>query len=154
MLVLKILLLLVILFLYYISFTGRRFVLAFLGSLVFAILESILYKIKKNVYFTTKEQFAMNMIFVPFIIEDFNWLFRNFYFRHLIFPFNIWIFELIMGFSLIIILGSNPAWKYKGRYSFFRNQINLIHYPRWIFLGIIQEILYFGIFVSVFGDVY
>jgi hypothetical protein len=146
----KIFILLVISILYYISFSTRRFVLSFLGSIVFAVLEALLYKIKKNVYFTTKEQFVMNMIFVPFIIEDFNRLFRNFYWRHFIFPFNIWIFELMMGFTLILIFGNNPAWRYKGRYSYFRNQINLIHYPRWLFLGVLQEILYFGIFVPLF----
>ncbi len=135
----------------YMFYTSRRFILAFLGSVVFAILESILYKLEKNIYFTTKEQFIMNMIFVPFLIEDFNWIFRDFYFRHLIFPFNIWIFEIIMGFSLIWLLGNNPAWKYKGQYSYFKNQINLLHYPRWIFLGMIQEILYYWIFVPIFG---
>jgi hypothetical protein len=120
----------------------HRLLLSFYGSVIFACLEMIHYKLNYGIFFTTKEQFIANFIFMPFMIEDYNILFPNRYFKYLIFPFDVWLFEIIMGYSMIFILGKNPAWTYNTKYSYFRGQIALECYPRWFFLGIFQDLLY------------
>lgn len=127
----------------------RRIILSILGSVVFAILECALYKMTVGKYYTTKEQFFANIIFIPFIVEDYNYIFGNYYYKHLIYPFNIWLFELIMGYCLITIYGHNPAWHYKGKHAILRGQIDISCYPRWIMLSFIQDFLYFSIFIDI-----
>ena len=128
----------------------RRLLLSFCGALIFAFLEMIHYKLSENKFFTTKEQFIGNLICIPFMIEDYHGLINNIYLRCLMFPFNIWFFEIVMGYSLIFLLGGNPAWNYNSRYSFFHGQISLECYPRWVFLGILQEVLYSYCFNQMF----
>jgi len=127
----------------------RRIILSVLGSVVFSCLECSFYKITTGRYYTTKEQFVANIIFMPFIVEDYNYIFGNSNYKHLIYPFNIWIFELIMGYCFILIYGYNPAWHYKGKHAILRGQIDISCYPRWILLSLIQDFLYFSIFVDI-----
>jgi len=131
------------------TLTAKRMMLSLLGSLVFAFLESCLYKLTDGKYYTTVTQFVANIIFIPFIVEDYNYIFGNYYYKHFIFPFNIWVFELIMGFWLINLHGHNPAWNYKGPFACFYGQIDISCYPRWILLSIIQDFLYFNIFLNI-----
>ena len=126
----------------------ERFLLALLGSFIFSLLEMSLYKIKDGYYFTSKEQFLMNMIFIPFMVEEYNRIFSSFRFSPLLYPVNVWLFELIMGHFMIIYLGKNPAWSYHGEYSKFNGQIDLECYFRWVFLGVLQDFLYHDIFLG------
>src|SRR6185312_13612046 len=147
---LKFLLFIPIIIIWVYTVTYRRLFLSFCGSIIFACLEMILYKWSNGIFFTTKEQFVANFIFMPFMIEDYHFLFQNIYLRYLIFPFNVWLFEIIMGYSMIFLLGKNPAWNYKTKYSYFGGQISLECYPRWIFLGILQDFLYLYCFDQMF----
>ena len=135
---------LMIIWIYTINF--RRLLLSFLGSMIFAFLEVSHYRITTGRVFTTKEQFIANLIFMPFMIENYNIIIPNIYLRFFLFPFNIWIFEIIMGYYMILLLGHNPAWKYETKYSYLNGLIALECYPRWFFLGLLQEFLYSYLF--------
>ena len=124
------------------TFNCQRISLSFYGSIIFACLEMIFYKWNNNVFFTTKEQFIANFISMPFMIADYHVLFPNIYLRHLIFPLNVWLFEIIMGYSMIFLLENNPAWNYNTKYSYFKGQISFECYTRSFFLGILQDFLY------------
>lgn len=138
----------------YIS-TYERMILSVLGSIIYAIMESCFYKLTDGYYFTTWHQFFANLIYVPFMIEDYRYLISNIcllypvdiwlfeiFIRCLLFPINIWLFELLMGLSIIAFVGHNPAWHYKTKYSYFKGQIAFDLYSRWFLLGIFQECAY------------
>jgi hypothetical protein len=131
------------------TFSVNRVLLSLIGSIFFALLEMSLYKYTVGHLFTTKEQFIANLLCIPFMIEDYNLIINNVYIRLILFPFNVWFFEIIMGFYMIFLLGKNPAWKYATKYSIFDGLISLDCYPRWFLLGLVQEFLYFYIFNQI-----
>lgn len=129
---------------YYIkTSTKKRVIISVYGSLLFSLLEAIHYKLFYGIWFTTIEQFVSNLLLLPLMIEDYHKHIKNIYLRVALFPINIWIFEIIVGYWLINFEGHNPAWNYNSSpYTFFDNQISLLCYHRWILLGMLQEIFY------------
>ena len=124
------------------TLNSQRLYLAISGSTFFAISEMLLYKYKEGYYFTTWQQFGLNMIFVPFMIQDYYYYIEDWLLRYLLFPFNVWLFEIIMANILYILIQENPCWYYKTKYSYFNGTIALDLYPRWLLFGIVIDNIY------------
>lgn len=119
----------------------QSMLLSIVGSIIYAILEIVYHRFVCGESFTTKEQFLANLILMPWMIESYHQLITHQLIRIVLFPFNIWLFEIIMGFAMIWILGTNPSWHYRTPYSFY-GQISLECYFRWVLLGLFQELIY------------
>ena len=67
----------------------------------------------------------------------------------LLFPFNIWLLEIIEGYALIFIFGRNLAWHYDSSDALFHGNIRLKYFPAWHALGAVVELLLWdGVIVS------
>lgn len=101
--------------------------------------------------FTTVEQFIGNSFYLPIAMNGYAILFQCvgalffpsiidilIVFRIILFPFNIWLLEIVQHEVLKFIFGFNPAWDYTGAPgSRCDGAINLSHAKLWVFLGIL-----------------
>lgn len=112
------------------------------NSIGFAICEALFYRLTAGYFHTTIEQFVLTFILSPFIIQidviltlqGYNYIFIG-----LIYPFLIWIFEIVGGFTLIYYFGKNNAWKYTTNDALFYGTIRLYYYPLFVILGLISH---------------
>ena len=104
---------------------------------VYACIELSWTKITRNVPDTTIQQYIANIIYYP-LLESFHLYFNNYYLRIMSFPFNIWIYEILLGYFIIFLYEKNICWNYdiSKRYVLFHGNINLKYYPVWLFCGI------------------
>ncbi|KAG0005782.1 hypothetical protein BGZ79_001901 [Entomortierella chlamydospora] len=66
---------------------------------------------------TTVHQYIMNVFYIPILIHGYHALITPTWLRILLFPINIWILEIIQGYTLIYLIGYNAAWTYKGKWK-------------------------------------
>ncbi|KAF9972435.1 hypothetical protein BGZ73_004438 [Actinomortierella ambigua] len=66
---------------------------------------------------TTIHQFVMNVFYIPILVHGYHAVIHNTYLRILLFPFNIWLLEIIQGYTLMYLLGYNAAWTYRGEFD-------------------------------------
>lgn len=94
--------------------------------------------------FTTFAMFFVNVLYTPIMIDFYFTVVKNNIFRVLLFPINVWIGEIIMGYYLIYIYEKvNPrAWIYHGNDAYFDGNIKLDHKKLWWVLGLIVVLLY------------
>ncbi|KAF9361582.1 hypothetical protein BGX26_001587 [Mortierella sp. AD094] len=64
---------------------------------------------------TTVHQYIMNVFYIPILIHGYHALIAPTWLRILLFPINIWILEIIQGYTLIYLIGYNAAWTYRGK---------------------------------------
>lgn len=112
------------------------------NSIEFAICEMLFYRFTAGYFHTTIEQFILTFILSPFIIQIDIALTLCGYssiFISLIYPFLIWIFEIVGGFTLIYYFGRNNAWEYRTDDALFCGTIRLYYYPLFVLLGLISH---------------
>ena len=122
------------------------FIRSFICSVFFSLFEAIYYKIEDGYFHTTKEQFIANIIFLPIFLDLYSNLITYFIIRVLLFPFNVWVYEGLVGNILMKLYGKNPAWSYEGKKgSICKGNICITfhYYIRWIVLGLSFELFDF-----------
>jgi hypothetical protein len=87
-------------------------------------------------------QWWMNILYCPFLIFFYREVITSQLLRVVLFPFNIWLLEIVQGYFLQYLFGTNPAWEYRGWDALFHNNIKLQYYPIWFPLGIVIEVLF------------
>lgn len=87
--------------------------------------------------FTTWAQWFCNVIYTPIMIDFYLNLFEISLTGLILFPINIWIAELIMGYYLLIVWNTR-AWEYDGADAYFHGNIKIGHAKLWflLFIGI------------------
>ena len=101
--------------------------------------------------FTSVEQFIANILYVPIALHAYLHILSVenlglpfiivLIIRTALFPFNIWILEIIQAEIIKYLMGFNPAWDYTGNPgSFFGGDINLRHWKLWILLGFLSSV--------------
>jgi len=88
---------------------------------------------------TTFTQWAINILYLPFFWVVYQYLIPDWRLRILLFPFNIWLCEIIEGYILMFLFGYNPAWVYRGPLAFFHGNITLSYWIYWQMLGVPVE---------------
>ncbi|KAF9365404.1 hypothetical protein BGX34_010130 [Mortierella sp. NVP85] len=66
---------------------------------------------------TTVHQYIMNVFYIPILIQGYHALISSTFLRVLLFPLNIWVLEIIQGYTLIYLIGYNAAWSYRGKFT-------------------------------------
>ncbi|KAF9438910.1 hypothetical protein BGZ76_003270 [Entomortierella beljakovae] len=84
---------------------------------------------------TTVHQYIMNVFYIPILIQGFHALITPTWLRVLLFPINIWVLEIIQGYTLIYLIGYNAAWSYRGYDAFFHGNIKLAYVHYWLMMG-------------------
>ncbi|KAF9215285.1 hypothetical protein BGZ59_001818 [Podila verticillata] len=90
---------------------------------------------------TTIHQYIMNVFYIPILIHGYHALIGSTALRILFFPLNIWLLEIIQGYTLIYLIGYNAAWSYKGYDSFFHGNIKLWYIHHWLMMGAVIELV-------------
>ncbi|OQR80955.1 hypothetical protein THRCLA_11905 [Thraustotheca clavata] len=90
---------------------------------------------------TTWAQFWANVLYTPFLLFNYREFIPNPYIRIILFPFNIWLLEIIEGYALILIFGKNIAWTYNTPDAYFHNNIRTGFAGLWLLLGFALEII-------------
>lgn len=99
----------------------------------FAIIESA-YRYPDGV--TTIEQFVLNLLYTPILIHGYERVVLNNYLRILLFPFNVWLAEMVMGTFMLNVLGYR-IWLYDDALALCDNHITLSFFHWWILLGML-----------------
>jgi hypothetical protein len=127
---------------------------AVIGALMFVIIETFWVTITSedkagNVTITgwtgklghsSFAQFWSNVIFTPLILFLYRDIVTNPILRVLLFPFNIWLLEIIEGYVIMFLFGKNVAWEYRGNDAYFHGNIKLGYTGPWIALGLVVEL--------------
>ncbi|KAF9210004.1 hypothetical protein BGZ49_008502 [Haplosporangium sp. Z 27] len=90
---------------------------------------------------TTIHQYIMNVFYIPILIHGYHALITPTWLRILLFPINIWVLEVIQGYTLIYLIGYNAAWTYKGYDAFFHGTIKLTYVHHWLMMGAAIELV-------------
>lgn len=85
-------------------------------------------------------QFWSNVIFTPLILFLYRHMITHAMLRVLLFPFNIWLLEIIEGYILMFLFGKNVAWEYRGADAYCHGNIKLSYALPWVALGLIVEL--------------
>ncbi|KAG0031396.1 hypothetical protein BGZ81_001304 [Podila clonocystis] len=90
---------------------------------------------------TTVHQYIMNVFYIPILIHGYHALITSVFLRILFFPINIWILEIIEGYTIINLIGYNAAWVYRGYDAFFHGTIKLWYFHYWYLMGAALELV-------------
>ncbi|KAF9967157.1 hypothetical protein BGZ70_010557 [Mortierella alpina] len=90
---------------------------------------------------TTLHQYIMNVFYIPVLIHGYHALISSTFLRVLLFPLNIWLLEVIQGYTLIYLIGYNAAWTYRGYDAFFHGTIKLAYVHHWLMMGAALELV-------------
>ena len=143
---------------YYVSPIQRG--LTFLAAPVYALIETTFTTLRHEdenntpIYgwtgefgHTTFVQFWANMLYLPILLHYYRdvvppALYPG-YVRVLLFPFNIWLLEIIEGYFIMFLFDYNVAWDYGDAWdSHFNGNIKLSYYFFWAALGAVIEVGY------------
>ncbi|KAJ3012813.1 hypothetical protein HKX48_006070 [Thoreauomyces humboldtii] len=91
---------------------------------------------------TTWQQFCVNIIFTPLILDIYMNLVPTWWLRVALYPINIWLLEIVEGYFLTYLYGYNPAWSYRGNDALFDGNIKLSYAPFWWSLGAVVEVIF------------
>jgi hypothetical protein len=92
---------------------------------------------------TTWQQFYANILYTPILMDVYYYILADYWMlRVLLFPINIWLLEIIVGYVLIFLYGYNPAWVYYGKGALFSGNIKLPYAIYWLLFGGVLEIYY------------
>ncbi|KAF9910873.1 hypothetical protein EC991_005336 [Linnemannia zychae] len=90
---------------------------------------------------TTVHQYVMNVFYIPILIHGYHSIIGSTALRILFFPLNIWLLEMIQGYTLIYLIGYNAAWVYRGYDAFFHGTIKLWYVHYWFMMGAALELV-------------
>ena len=137
----------VLVWLYYTNESHRICALA--AASAFSIIEtfwtSIGLSVKKKsllIGHTTWAQWWANILYTPILLFVYREHIESAYLRIFLFPFNIWLLEIVEGYSLRFIFGRNVAWFYDTKDAFFHGNIRLAYALPWMCLGAIVEVVF------------
>jgi hypothetical protein len=127
---------------WFLSVTRKDIENGMLISILFAIIEATHYKLFHDYWYTTIEQFCVNVVSYPIIIKWYSMYIPYYLVRIFCFPLVIWIYEFIAGHYLVWTFGKNKAWQYDEtqEYVYFGGKINLNYWFRWILLACSIEV--------------
>ena len=91
---------------------------------------------------TTWAQFVCNILYVPVLLVTYRHVVENFWYRVILFPINIWLLEIIQGYSLMFLAGRNLAWFYDTSDAMFHGNIRLYYAFVWWPFGFVVESLW------------
>jgi hypothetical protein len=121
-------------------------IISIIYAIIFGICESsfryFTHFIKMNdteIKYTTYNQFIISMIWTPILLLHkkikYKWL------RYILYPFNIYLCEIILG-GLLLIFFDTRAWHYMDKYSHFNGLISYSFYPLWFFFQFPENYIY------------
>ncbi|KAF9584954.1 hypothetical protein BGW38_004500 [Lunasporangiospora selenospora] len=90
---------------------------------------------------TTVEQYVMNVFYIPILIQGYRALIPSVFWRIALFPINIWVLEIIQGYTQIFLFGYNAAWVYRGYDALFHGTIKLWYVHHWLMMGAALELV-------------
>ena len=91
---------------------------------------------------TTWAQFVCNILYVPVLLVTYRRVVENSWHRVILFPINIWLLEIIQGYSLMFLAGRNLAWFYDTSDAMFHGNIRLYYAFVWWPFGFVVESLW------------
>lgn len=122
----------------------QTFITLLLNSLIYtfayAIFETIFRLLKfywtndKQHKFTTREQLIITFIWSP-VIDIL--IFESVCLSALVFPFHVWVCEIIFGHYLWKYRSGKRVWYYDDKFALFNGYISLSYIVIWMLLGII-----------------
>jgi hypothetical protein len=93
--------------------------------------------------FTTFAQWWANVLYIPILLHVYHAIVPIAWLRLVLFPFNVWVLEIVEGYFLMLVYGRNVAWDYTDSQSYFHGNITLSHWNVWLVLGLVVEALSF-----------
>eukprot|EP00301_Raphidiophrys_heterophryoidea_P003135 c11427_g1_i1.p1 GENE.c11427_g1_i1~~c11427_g1_i1.p1 ORF type:complete len:218 (+),score=59.13 c11427_g1_i1:115-768(+) len=93
---------------------------------------------KNHIHFSSLAQWWANVFVAPIFVFGYRALFPSsvgVWLMVLLFPLNIWLFEITVGYSLMFLFGRNVAWYYHGPATAFHGNIKLKYFGQWLLLG-------------------
>jgi len=111
---------------------------------VYSGMESTFTFFERGRPFTSFEQFWGNLLYIPVLLDLYGVLLGKHMIAYIIlFPFNIWLLEIVLGYFYIWTFGHNVAWCYLDYSdSYFTGNIRLGHGVFWLALGAICFFFY------------
>ncbi|OQS00838.1 hypothetical protein ACHHYP_02233 [Achlya hypogyna] len=94
---------------------------------------------------TTWAQFWANVLYTPALLYTYREWVTHPVLRVVLFPFNIWLLEIIEGYALMLIFGRNIAWTYPTKDAYFHENIRLGFAPLWFLLGLALEVIGYSV---------
>ncbi|KAJ3252956.1 hypothetical protein HK103_001055 [Boothiomyces macroporosus] len=86
---------------------------------------------------TTLHQFFSNILFLPYILEILTFMPKSIVPFAFLFPFVVWLIEIVEGFYLIFLFGKNPAWHYYGNDAYLWGTVKLSYFKYWFVGGLL-----------------
>lgn len=113
-------------------------------SFLYSFIEYIFTYLTGKRAFTSFAQFYGNLLYTPILLDFYGYVFHKYITLYiLLFPFNIWILEIILDILFNLLYGRNVAWCYhEYNDSKINGVIRIGHGKFWIFLGIICYFFY------------
>jgi hypothetical protein len=99
--------------------------------------------------YTTLPQFYANLIYIPLLITINDYF--DFPYYLLIFPFNVWLCEIIVG-NYIYYTFNIRVWHYIDNKSYFNGFITLNYFWYWLFLGCLFNLVLFFVKIMYLED--
>eukprot|EP00164_Ancoracysta_twista_P013692 GFYU01021962.1.p1 GENE.GFYU01021962.1~~GFYU01021962.1.p1 ORF type:complete len:184 (+),score=57.34 GFYU01021962.1:152-703(+) len=88
---------------------------------------------------TTWDQFYCNVLYTPILLLVYRLYFPLWWLRIAVFPFNVWLLEIVEGYFLMWVRGHNTAWYYMGASAFCHGNINIDFIWEWYVMGAAVE---------------
>lgn len=107
--------------------------------------------LKNGIGYSSFAMFWVNVCFNPIMLFGYRYFMSTFIgldentfsiVRVLFFPFNIWLHEIITGYSIMFVFGRNVAWEYVGVDDFCHGNCRWFFYPFWLLLGVAVELVW------------
>ena len=107
------------------------------SAVVYTFVESAFTHFERGVACTSAAQFVGNLLYTPVLLDVHGWAFEGRPCLYvLLFTFNVWLLEVVVGFTIIWVHGHNVAWCYLDCADEFLNGcIRLGHGIWWLGLG-------------------
>lgn len=110
---------------------------------VYSCTEATFTQLERGRAYTSFAQFWANLLYLPILLDGYFALIGSPLLCTLLFPFNVWLLEIVEGHLIIWIYGHNVAWCYLDYDDCYCNGcIRLGHAIFWIGLGATVCVIY------------
>jgi hypothetical protein len=123
-------------------YTAKDRPLSVIGGLGFMVVETCWTALESGSLSggsTTWVQFWANVVYTPILLVVYRDLIPSMSLRILLFPLNVWLLEIIVGYALIGMFGRNTAWFYHTSDARCHGNIRLYYLPVWMLFGCLIE---------------
>lgn len=128
---------------WFLAVTSQDKCMAFVSAVAYGLMEATWYRFWEGQWFTTWEQFVANVLVLPLTVCAYRRVVFLSWLRIVLFPFNLWVFEIVCGYMLQGLFGTNRAWSYKGcPYAAFDDHVSFRCFWRWLLFGVLVEMAY------------